>query len=428
MLCKKRLTRFVVCLVPAGSMAVALGWALLAAYPPASAQQAAPANSMGYRTTPPAETNKPSFAVYPCPPASARAIAARLRQEFGGIPGVHIGADDRLGQIFVDAPPEIRAQIARRLTTFLPHASPQTLQASPTTPPIYPPPAYRAPKSQSIQLRYAPAGQVEAGLVGTLGKRLAPVQAAAVGVRGYRLALPGGGRIDLSVNHQANQVAVQGTGIGVDSCVRLIRTLDSPGLPPGRSVRLLSLRTSSPASVRQVAAAISEGAPAQRAGQGNPPQAGGPRGPMVTTMFQPPVDPREEENPEAAPLGQPGPANGAPPPTNGQLPPGPPSEGGLIGPVQIEMLPGLDVLVITGHERDVERVMQIIEEVEKLSAETEPVIVVHRLRHVNCEALAELITPLYEEVYEPRQGGVNITALVKPNSLLLVGRRENVQT
>jgi ferric-dicitrate binding protein FerR (iron transport regulator) len=44
---------------------------------------------------------------------------------------------------------------------------------------------------------------------------------------------------------------------------------------------------------------------------------------------------------------------------------------GLIGPVQIEMLEGLDVLVITGHEREVDRVMKIIEQVETLSAETE---------------------------------------------------------
>ena len=149
---------------------------------------------------------------------------------------------------------------------------------------------------------------------------------------------------------------------------------------------------------------------------------------MVTTLFQPGDQQPEEEEPEAFPPDQPPLPNGAQPPANGQRPEGLPPGGGLIGPVQIEMLPGLDVLVITGHQRDVEQVMQIIEQVEKLSAETEPVIVVHRLRHVNCEALAELITPLYEEVYEPRQGGVSITALVKPNALLLVGRRENVKT
>ncbi len=40
-----------------------------------------------------------------------------------------------------------------------------------------------------------------------------------------------------------------------------------------------------------------------------------------------------------------------------------------IGPVQIEMLEGLDVLVISGHQRDVRRVTEIIEGIEALRAE-----------------------------------------------------------
>ena len=53
---------------------------------------------------------------------------------------------------------------------------------------------------------------------------------------------------------------------------------------------------------------------------------------------------------------------------------------------------------------------------------------IYKLKYIDCQALAELITPLYAEVYALRQGSVSITALVKPNALLIVGRKENVKT
>ena len=47
---------------------------------------------------------------------------------------------------------------------------------------------------------------------------------------------------------------------------------------------------------------------------------------------------------------------------------------------------------------------------------------------VDSAALAELVTQLYEDVFALRQGAVSITALVKPNALLLIGREESVKT
>ena len=101
---------------------------------------------------------------------------------------------------------------------------------------------------------------------------------------------------------------------------------------------------------------------------------------------------------------------------------------GLIGAVQIEMLEDLNMIVIKGHKRDVQQVLQLIKEIEDISVETEPAVTVHHLVHVNCEALATLVSELYSEVFSPRQGDVSITALVKPNALLLIGRPESVET
>ncbi|MDZ4821571.1 MAG: secretin N-terminal domain-containing protein [Planctomycetota bacterium] len=130
----------------------------------------------------------------------------------------------------------------------------------------------------------------------------------------------------------------------------------------------------------------------------------------------------------------------APPPgtRDPAVPPGAPAEGtaegdaadagSLIGPVQIEFLEGLDVIVIRGNPRDVERVTKIIEEIERQSLETVPKIELLQLQHADGQAMAALVTTLYDQVLSPRQGRVDITPLVRPNALLLIGRDEAVQT
>lgn len=99
-----------------------------------------------------------------------------------------------------------------------------------------------------------------------------------------------------------------------------------------------------------------------------------------------------------------------------------------LGPVQIEFVDGLDVIIVRGTPRDVERVTRIIAEIERLSVQTQPEVRVYQLRHVNSEALAELLVPLYDQVLQPRQGRVSLTSLVKPNALLLIGRPDSVQS
>ena len=100
----------------------------------------------------------------------------------------------------------------------------------------------------------------------------------------------------------------------------------------------------------------------------------------------------------------------------------------MIGPVQIEFLEGLDVIVIRGHKRDVERVRKIIAEIETFSTETQPSIEIVHLQHVGSQVLADLVTTVYNEILSPRQGQVTIRALVKPNALLMIGRPESVET
>jgi general secretion pathway protein D len=98
----------------------------------------------------------------------------------------------------------------------------------------------------------------------------------------------------------------------------------------------------------------------------------------------------------------------------------------VLGPVQIEYIEGLDVIVLRGNRRDVERLQRIIADIERLSQETLPLIEIHRLRFVGSQVMAQLVTEIYNEILSPRQGVVTIRPLVKPNSLLLIGRTDSV--
>jgi type II secretion system protein D len=154
--------------------------------------------------------------------------------------------------------------------------------------------------------------------------------------------------------------------------------------------------------------------------------------PLVAQLFQPPAGQARQQQPIAqAQQPAPAPAPAQPVQPGQQVVPAPPGglppglTAGLVGPVQIEFIEGPDVLVITGNQQDVERVAAIIEEIERLTLP--PFIHVQPLEHANSEAVATLITQLYEQTLAPRLGRVSITALAKPNAVLLIGKEESVQ-
>ena len=81
--------------------------------------------------------------------------------------------------------------------------------------------------------------------------------------------------------------------------------------------------------------------------------------------------------------------------------------------VEIETLPDLDVIILRGRDRDVQELKRLIEEIERLSAETQPVIEIYPLKHVGGEALALITSQVDTELTGGRQGRVTITPLVK---------------
>ncbi|MBA3485017.1 MAG: hypothetical protein H0T51_24740, partial [Pirellulales bacterium] len=103
------------------------------------------------------------------------------------------------------------------------------------------------------------------------------------------------------------------------------------------------------------------------------------------------------------------------------------SQQGLLGPVQIDVVEGTDFFVIRGNPRDVERVMEVIRQIEDMSRVSAPQVVVHTLANVNSEAMALLMSQIFGAAPEGGfslggfYGPIMVLPLGRPNAVLLIG-------
>jgi type II secretion system protein D len=234
-------------------------------------------------------------------------------------------------------------------------------------------------------------------------------------------ASPGVG-VTLNVSTRTGQVRIDGEPKQVAAWRSVVEALDSPPATPEQVTQVVSTKPANHDRVRKTLQTL-QASTAQTATTA--------ASPLVAMLFQ------QQQGEGAA---QPGAAPQTPPPGTGttQLAPSDmqtaldaakiaEAAGGLLGPVQVEFVEGLDVIVLRGAERDVQRVMEIINQIEQLSAETVPAIQVYELKHVDSVQLGDLLNRLYTSVLAGRIGTVSITPLGRPNALLLIGRDENVR-
>jgi len=333
-------------------------------------------------------------------------------------------------------------------------------------------------QTQTVQLWQTHASTVESGLVEMLGHRMERI-----GSGWYRLHVSGGRELILRFEGQTDRIVVEGTPSAVEAAVRLLHALDVPPDASGPQTRVVPLSSAGSEHFQRAVRAIqtsqklpltertapenqaeenSENKDSGESGEnreaglagsnplrlaqagapgGAAPGGGTPAGPAPAAPAGAPAGSLPPTLPAgaASPAGPAGPLlpGGAASPTPGTAagqPGAEPAQPGqeaaekpaVMGPVQVQLLEGLDVLVIRGLRRDVEQVLSVIQQIEELARVTEPVIEIYSLRYVDCEAVATLVQQLYTAIYEPRQGIVSVTALVKPNALLLIGPRGNV--
>lgn len=98
---------------------------------------------------------------------------------------------------------------------------------------------------------------------------------------------------------------------------------------------------------------------------------------------------------------------------------------GLKGDVSIEEIPGVG-LVVKGNAEDVEKVMEVIRNIEELATGAAPTVRVHHLKHVQSTALSELLNNVYEQLSTARgrlvqqTQNVRVVPIVKPNAILIL--------
>ncbi|MFM7073732.1 MAG: secretin N-terminal domain-containing protein, partial [Planctomycetota bacterium] len=354
----------------------------------------------------------------------ANRLADELRKRYGKVSQVRIVPEPRTRQVIVMAPPAVQ----RDVSEWVPRLSAKLKAAGALAPPddgaetgtssivLAANAAVPATPPAARQLTHIGWRELQHGLQMLWGDRL-PMQASDDG-GSVVVSFPGRWQPAPSMRVDTRQGVVEfdGPNAGRHVVARLVAALDRPAnanATDASDQQIVSVRGRDPQRLQSTLAAL------HTAFQdtANQPAAGAGQAPATAPAAKPTAPP------EGKPGSQDG--NGA-----GEEAAGDDADdsGGLIGNVQIEFLEGLDVIVVRGKKKDVERVSKIIQEIEQLTLETKPQVQIYPLTHTNSKALADLLLQVYNQVLQSRQGQVSITGLVKPNALLLIGRTEAVAT
>ena len=339
-----------------------------------------------------AEPDGSAFRPYHCQPGTVDALAGQLQKQFGGNPRVRIVADPQRSQVLVLAPPEIQSQVAAQIPAQAPA---RPAEAAPVAV-GHAAPAGERERGGEIALHEVSCQEMEVALVRALGARLVPLPEADPRSASYQLRLPGGNTLRLTLDSPRNRVRLEGTPAAVQSARPLIAALDVPQRESRSNTEIVSVGGPTAVAVQPVVEVL--GAQQPRSEEGTA------RSPSLRAAA-------------AIAAAQPNPANAAEMTAEAM---------GALGQVKVEVLDGLDVLVIRGDQKDVQRVVSIIEQIEQLAQVTKPVIDIIQLQHVESSSLATLLNQVYTDILSNRSGAISITALGKPNALLLVGNAETI--
>jgi general secretion pathway protein D len=390
------------------------------------------------RPNPASPAEQPEMKVYPCDASRLQEAAEWIRASFASF-AVRVAVDPRAPQLLVLAPPSIHALISRQLASParplapadavprpLPHTQALVVQDQVQTGQILKRAmTVREPrKEEYVSLGNVPLDLVETRLRDLLGARLEAVGAKEAGWPDYLLSDGQGDHVELYLDRKRNGVRIFGKVSLTDQLGRLVRGLDSPQMALGQKVKIVPVRRADPAKVREAVEAYRTGGQAPETGRRAPPHQDSRRGSygnmgieLVAYMLQQPGEPaaagsKETEPGAAGAAGERQPAD--------QLP--------ALGPeVEYEVLPDLDVIILRGREHDVEELTRLIEEIERISAETIPEIDIYLLRHVDSTSISQVVTSVSMELLGGRQGRLIVTPLAKPNALLLIGWGEAVR-
>jgi general secretion pathway protein D len=381
---------------------------------------------------------EPVVKAYGFPAEHLTAVYDDLSRDFGEEPNTKLAIDRRASQVLVVAPPSVQVRVAQKLAAQA--KTPRPAQAPAAAPPRIP-----AAGSEAIAVDAKLWPSLAASLEQIWHKSLSKPTSKFGDVERYNIQFQRGGEVELEYNAKAATLLVNGQEPHASQATRLIGALLAAPSTDGTRTTVVPVVKSPPDKLRTALTAYQTGAAPVADGiaavRRNP--RSDVAGPRLAGLFQQPNEDEEQED-EAQPGDinfqapgdqqpdnqQPGeeqmPGDEQPPPENLQQ--AEEDLAALLGQVRIEYIEGMDAIIITGRQADVEKVQRIIDEIERLALETVPIVEVYPLANADSEAVGTMVTQLYNTMLQPRQGQVSITPLVKPNALLLIGRAESVQS
>jgi len=343
---------------------------------------------------------------YSVPVDKLASTAQKIQAAFAGQKEVKVVPDARTGQIVVIGAEQVHQQIAQYIKTIGPTPRTTAQPVSGTPNPVH-------------RLRSIGWKEFESSIQSMMGGRLNISTNQSGELSSIAVPSRSGSGALLQINRRTNTVTIQGDTVAQQAWLRIASLLDQPKAGVDQRTGIVPVEKADPDTVNRAVTLVED---AEEAAGSELNRTGGRRawgGDLVSSIFNQdtatedqPVNPATE-TPEGEEIGE----------TLLQIEPG---EAGLIGPVQIEFVEGLGVFIIKGHRNDVARVIEIIEQIEQRTSETQPAVEIHHLKHVDSNVITELIEELYDDVFGARNSSVSITALDKPNALLLIGREESM--
>jgi general secretion pathway protein D len=376
-------------------------------------------------TPPPAQASAASGVVegYQAPSGDLDKIIRHLQERYAG--RARIFAEPRTRRIVAVAPPDVHRDLA---TWLAQNGAPVERAVVPASAQL----ATGGPdqrSSQRLVLKHISWKDFEERLFRIWGSRLTAAMNEAGDMARFQIRNPAG-QTTLQVDRRNGQVTIDAPGNSAASWLKVLGAIDATEPRAGQASRVVPLDNADPAMVLRAVSLIRSAIAGDFAGS---PAANRKNhiGQFVSMVFQP-----EGAQPAAQPDVQPPPPPGEVQPGQAQPGEAQPIEGEqataiagalegmrLQGNVTIDIVD--NVLVVKGPKADVEKVLKIIEEIERQSIETRPEVELYQLKHVDATALNEVLQLIISSAFS-YQGTVTIQPLKRPNALLLVGRKENI--
>ncbi|MDR1484055.1 MAG: hypothetical protein LBT09_04440 [Planctomycetaceae bacterium] len=281
------------------------------------------------------------------------------------------------------------------------------------------------PASKFYKLQHLTGSGFETKLIKKLGQRFIPVRNVETSrdVAKYKLPVKNGSNVELTIERANGIVTVTGVNAAVDNCIQIVRLLDLPESRDGSVTEFVTLSNTDSAALRQAVGFINQSGQSTVKLVQNQPAPATRTTPTPPTPPAPnPAAPNANFNPNtAAGNNQTNAGNNK---TNEE--PQDNTSGTVLGPVRVNIIDGLDTYVIFGQPNDVAAVQRIIDQIDKISLEYEPVIELVPVKQADSLRVCTIVQQLYLQIYASRRGTVIMLPLVKPNTILMIGKKENL--